>query len=102
MQTIKATFHHDAGHGWLKVSIPDFIKTKCFQHCQISRCSYFDKNFVYLEEDWDATQFENAAKLNGFEVDHSAQVYDGDQSPIRNKWSFRLSDIFHEGRELCG
>ena len=87
MTKISAKFHHDAGHGWLKISVADFVKAKCSE--KISVCSYYDKHFVYLEEDCDATRFEEAAKAQGFEVEHEATIYDGDNSPIRRKARYK-------------
>jgi hypothetical protein len=54
----------------------------------VAHIDTYDKNFVYLEEDCDATRFEQAAKSKGFEVTHES-IYDGDNSPIRRKARYK-------------
>ena len=49
------TFLADPGHSWLQVPINDFLSLG-LKNC-ISRCSYIDEKYVYLEEDCDAFIF---------------------------------------------
>jgi len=49
-------FHHDAGHGWIKVSRKDFQLTGC-DIAEVSKYSYQDGEQLYLEEDCDADYF---------------------------------------------
>ncbi len=83
MKTIKLEFHHDAGHGWLKVpkAIVDHLES--FGHKVTSQFSYFDGLFYYLEEDSDATKFCKAFKeVNDSDIELS-EIYDGNESFIR-------------------
>ena len=53
-------FHHDAGHGWIKVSRKDFQLTGC-DIAEVSKYSYQsrDGEQLFLEEDCDADYFIN-------------------------------------------
>ena len=59
-------FHSDPGHGWLEVPIT--LAEELGITNQISSYSYTDGWNVFLEEDCDATLFDNAykAKFNTF------------------------------------
>jgi len=79
------TFHSDAGHSWLKVSIDELKRLKLMD--KISSYSYRKGNYAYLEEDSDASQFvgmKNALK----EKFKYNEKYDGGSSPIRNYPAF--------------
>jgi hypothetical protein len=56
----KLTFYCDPGHGWLRVPI-NLIKDLGIQN-KISQYSYMNFEYVYLEEDLDATTFFDAFK----------------------------------------
>lgn len=74
-------FYNDAGHGWLAVPTPivEWLGIKS----QISSYSYFDNSTVYLEEDCDATLFDNAMKAKG--LNYKTESIYHDRSPIRQK-----------------
>ena len=76
------TFHADAAHGWLEVSLGD-CEALGLKPLDFSRYSYRQKDTLYLEEDCDASVFMNAYKaINGElpEVIEGPYVQD---SPIR-------------------
>lgn len=79
MQTLKLEFHSDPGHGWLKV--PRSIVKKL--GIQVSPYSFEKGEFLYLEEDCDASRFDAAAKAQGiaFEV---TECVSNTMSAIRN------------------
>ena len=54
----KFVFHSDPGHGWLQVP-KELVKKLGFRKA-ISPYSYQDKEYLYLEEDCDASLFEKA------------------------------------------
>lgn len=80
------TCHYDAGHAWFAVPKNEVIASGA----PITHFSYMDDEYVYLEEDWDITQFINA--IGG--IDNFNRYYDvvekddGDRSPIRNLRSY--------------
>lgn len=81
MAVMKKVFHSDPGHGWLAVKLSDLkmlgIESK------ISSYSYVKGKTAYLEEDCDASEFINAAKARGIEV-QVVQGAERDRSPIRS------------------
>ena len=81
MKTLKLTFHTDAGHGWLKVNRADIDALGIAD--QISSYSYQKGDFVYLEEDCDASRFFEAAKAAGWILNMKDQNCAG-YSAIRN------------------
>lgn len=80
-------FYHDAGHGWL--SIPYVLLVELGIQNKISYYSYKKGNYVYLEEDLDASIFHDAMESSGnkYDVRH---VYGEDESPIRNYESYMV------------
>ncbi len=64
------TFFSDPGHGWLKVKRSDLTALNIT--ALITACSYVRGDFVYLEEDCDATSFIKAMK--------------------RENWSFKIKE----------
>ena len=54
------TFYHDPGHGWLKVNKKDLVELSLED--KISRYSYQSGDNIYLEEDCDATLFQQSYK----------------------------------------
>lgn len=74
-------FHHDAGHGWLAVPI-DFCRWLGITS-DVSPYSYCDSSFLYLEEDCDATLFDNAMKAKG--LSYKTESLYQDPSPVRRK-----------------
>ena len=79
------SFHSDAGHGWLKVSIDELKRLKLMD--KISPYSYRKGNYAYLEEDSDASQFINLKKALKEKFKYN-EVDDGGSSPIRNYPAF--------------
>jgi len=55
MLTPKLLFLSDPGHGWLKVPLTDIVSLNLQQ--QISRYSFIDNGYAYLEEDGDAPRY---------------------------------------------
>jgi hypothetical protein len=58
------TFIETPGHGYLKVSKTQFLKSGADKQ-KISRYSGLSKSHLYLEEDCDATYFINYLKESG-------------------------------------
>ncbi len=88
---LKTLFHHyDSAHGWIKVTMSDLFELGVKN--RISGCSYMKSNYVYLEEDGDATSYCNALVKNyiPFEI---KSVDDGDYSRIRNYPSFDVNRV---------
>jgi hypothetical protein len=86
-KVIKVTEHSDSQHGWMAV------KRKTVQEIiglnNVSCYSYQKGNTVYLEEDRDLTNFINAIREKGIELERRiAKHYES--SPIRNYQPFHL------------
>ena len=75
---IKLTFHTDPGHGWLEV--PRAIVESL--DITISGFSYVKGDKYFLEEDRDASLFDQAAKEAGLKLDITRKHTDNDH-PIR-------------------
>lgn len=84
-KVMQIDFHQDAGHGWFAVPHHVMVELKLPEH--ISKYSYMDKDFAYLEEDADRTTFEETAEDKGFEYS-VIKVYDGNESFIRSLATF--------------
>lgn len=67
MKTMKLKFYSDPGHGWLAVPMATYLASGV----QATNYSYVNdaRKVVYLEEDCDATNFVNALKLQGVEIE---------------------------------
>ena len=78
--TRKLTFYADAGHGWLKVARAD-LDALDIAH-RITPYSYERGQWVYLEEDCDATTYLEAAKAAGYVINITEKY--SDQSTIRH------------------
>jgi len=80
--TMQLDFYSDPGHGWLKVEkrmLEQFgIDDK------ISYYSYARGDYVYLEEDCDASLFIGALKDRGIEYEFKEHISLSKDSPIRN------------------
>lgn len=91
---MKITYHHDAGHGWLEVSLQQALTVRTPLK-EISGYSYVGlKGFsptLYLEEDRDAGLFLDAASAAGRKVEITHKHH-GDQCFIRE-----LADYPAEG-----
>ena len=59
-------FYTDPGHGWLQVDLDDLTTLGIFD--KISRYSYYDQDWVYLEEDCDMGLYLDAMKTLGLSV----------------------------------
>ncbi len=101
----KYTFYSDAGHGWLQVPKKE-LKELGIEN-KISGFSYERGDYVYLEEDMDASTYLNAVreqnalgedyKFSGFrQVDH------GNNSAIRNYASYKAKKFEAGGKTGCG
>jgi len=55
---VRYTFHTDAGHGWIEVPYVELIRLGI--NNKISKYSYVDDLNCYLEEDCDATVWNEA------------------------------------------
>lgn len=82
------TFFSDPGHAWLKVPRSEIHDLGI--RSTISHCSYQRGNFVYLEEDCDASKFIDAKMAAGFEVKFKEKIADR-SSKIRNYDSFSVT-----------
>ena len=79
-------FFSDIGHGWLKV--PRSLLNKLGIENKISTYSYQKGDYVYLEEDADATTFiKEYKKQIGKEIQFKESVCNG-ESQIRNYQSY--------------
>ena len=77
-------YHHDAGHGWLKVSHAT-LASAGLDLTDFTAYSYVDDTHMYLEEDVDAGVFiSRVEEITGYPPQW-VEVDDGDYSPIRNK-----------------
>jgi len=80
------TFHTDDSHGWLQVPLQD-VKDSGIK---VSRYSYQDETYAYLEEDCDCPRF-----LDWLGTDKSLSMiqeknqYVRGSSPIRNKQQYK-------------
>ena len=83
MQTekIKLHFCYDGGHGWLR--LPITLVDQLDIATNISRFSYINSDYVFLEEDCDASLAIKALEEKNitYAVDH---VDHGNRSTIRN------------------
>jgi len=79
-------YHQDPGHGWIQVPLTHPVIVEIYP--KITGYSYVDEHSVYLEEDCDASLFDDRLKAHGltptYERSHTNQ-----DSPIRNKRPFR-------------
>lgn len=88
MNTLKLNFHHDAGHGWLKV--PEILMNSLLSHIVktdlLSQFSYYSKRqkAYFLEEDRDAPRFMKLASQHLNLNIETVSIYDGNTSNIRN------------------
>jgi|TARA_R110000803_G_scaffold94907_2_gene162664 hypothetical protein len=85
MQNTNYTFHSDAGHAWLQVTLSE-LKELNIMH-KISHYSYLDDKNAYLEEDCDCSVFLNAKKEKNQDVDFTELHTDNDHF-IRDFKSF--------------
>ena len=80
---MKHNFYSDAAHGWLRTTIDELIDLDIVD--KISEYSYMDRyaNYVYLEEDSDATVFIEAYKEANGQIPELNYVY-SERSSIRS------------------
>ena len=94
MTTKQYNFHHDAGHGWLRVPYGTLLELGIAD--QISIYSYKKNGFVYLEEDQDAGTFIKKSVTAGITATYVNQVKsaeDGAQSAMTFGVMFSLAAI---------
>ena len=60
---LKLKWFADSGHGWLRVDKTEFEKDINASR-QVSEYSYYDDDYVYLEEDCDASMYINHIQIN--------------------------------------
>jgi len=85
-------FFSDPGHGWLK--IPRKLLQQLGIEQKITHYSYQRSEYVYLEEDCDASLFLQTMKEKGIEVKIVDRRQDNKSSPIRSYASF-VPEIEH-------
>jgi len=78
-KSITVVFYTDPGHGWLQV--PKHLAKELA--IKPSVYSYQDREYLYLEEDFDAQPFFSACDAKGITYNVKSQHTDG-QSFIRN------------------
>lgn len=83
----KFNYYQDSGHGWVKVPRKKLVELGIIN--KISHCSYERGEFVYLEEDCDASTFADAMKATGKEVTYRS-FHGNKQSKIRSYDTFAL------------
>lgn len=80
----------DPGHSWVKVPI-ELVKSMGIAD-KITRYSYINKNYVFLEEDCDLTTFINKwNELHGEGTIKFVESWTNRQSKIRNYQSYRFT-----------
>lgn len=80
-------FYSDSGHGWLRVKRNE-LKDLNIEN-NITPCSYQNNDYVYLEEDLDATTFINAYK-NKYNCEPILKTSYSHQSHIRQYENYRI------------
>ena len=87
--------YSDPGHGWLKVPRQKLVELGILN--KVSSFSYQRKEFVYLEEDCDASLFASAMKIAGEEWTDKGHSTRDRQSKIRSyePFTLRFSEKFH-------
>ena len=75
------TWVSDPGHAWLQVEA-DLIND--LQWTNISKYSYHDDEYVYLEEDSDAPKFLESLYAKGIAVAFSETEQENEDSIVRN------------------
>jgi len=84
-------YHHDAGHGWIKVKRSDLRLLNVEN--KISSYSYQSGDIVYLEEDRDAMEFTNEyEEVFGVKPEYE-EISHGDYSKIRSMESFCIKPV---------
>ena len=78
---LEITFHSDPSHGWAQ--IPHQLIHELGISQRISRYSYADQHYAYLEEDCDLSLFMQTAEGKGWEINFKDQHTNSD-SFIRN------------------
>ena len=77
----KFKYYCDPGHGWLKVSLT--LLSELGIANKISRFSYINKDYAFLEEDRDAGIFLDTMKEKGAQIT-LIESHTNQQSKIRN------------------
>jgi uncharacterized protein (DUF924 family) len=78
MKTQVYHFYTDSGHGWLKVPREKLEELNLID--QISKYSYQNGSYVYLEEDCDAYTFIRAMEEKGIKIQFQEHFTNGDSS----------------------
>jgi hypothetical protein len=78
---LEITFHSDPSHGWAE--IPHNLIHQLGIEQKISRYSYADQHYTYLEEDCDLGLFMRSAEAKGWEITFKDKHSNND-SFIRN------------------
>jgi hypothetical protein len=78
---LEITFHSDPSHGWAE--IPHHLIHQLRIEQKISRYSYADQHYTYLEEDCDLSLFMQTAEAKGWEITFKDKHSNND-SFIRN------------------
>lgn len=93
----KYFFYDDPAHAWLKVEKSELERLGILN--DISQYSYIKGDYVYLEEDMDATSFIEAKEKFGEKVEFE-NVSTDNRSKIRSYDSFRPNVKYYIGTEL--
>jgi hypothetical protein len=76
------TKFNDPGHGWLEVPIADLMFVD-LAPSDFTPYSYRRGQYLYLEEDCDASKFIKALRETSLDF-HITDLHTNDESPIRN------------------
>jgi hypothetical protein len=82
-------FLSDPGHGWLRV--PLALVNELAIGDRISRCSYRDDEFAYLEQDCDAAEFLGAWTGAGHRTEPLREIHSDRDSFVRQLRRFGAS-----------
>lgn len=97
MQTY--TFHTDPGHAWLQVPLAELVRLGIERH--ITRYSFIDGEFAYLEEDCDYATWATAKAARG-EAYTWVDVH-ADPTPVRNYPRYSVAHVTAwQSRDLRG
>ncbi len=83
-------FYSDPAHGWLRVERVDLAQLGIAQ--DITGYSYQSGEYVYLEEDQDATAYIDAAEAAGWKLSWTEKVEPHNMSRIREYARYRAEE----------
>lgn len=97
----KFLFLSDGGHGWLRVPLavireetPELIE-------KITKYSYMNSRYAYLEEDQDAPLFLNALKEKGITTTHKVRFSDHSAVRTYNRYTpYFVHNLIEDGTQV--